>query len=75
VQNNDGYSWGWTIILTVFGFFGIINMIRYFKKPPIEAHEEYERIIDEKDKIIADQQRTIEIYEKLYKELKNGNNA
>lgn len=50
----------WNILLLFGGVFAVINLIRAFSKSPKEAHEQYEEIIAQKDKIIDEQQKTIE---------------
>lgn len=65
MQNNDDITNWWYALFTLFGIAGIINVIRLFRKPPVEAHEEYEKIIDEKDKIIRELETKIEIYQQL----------
>lgn len=50
--------WDWLMIFG--GVFALINFIRAFRKQPKEAYEQYEEIIAQKDKIIAEQQRQIE---------------
>jgi hypothetical protein len=72
VQNNDGISNWWYVIFTIFGIFGIINVIKAFRAPPVEAHEEYEAIIAEKDKIIKELELTNEIYRKIIDNDRNG---
>lgn len=55
----------WEWFMVVGGVFALINFIRAFRKPPKEAYEQYEEIIREKDKIIADYEKKIQTYQEL----------
>lgn len=68
MSNEREISNWWDILLTLGGVFAVINMIRALKKPPKEAYEQYEEIIIQKDKIIAEYEKKCEIYEKLLKD-------
>jgi len=54
------------------GIFAILNIFKYFKKADIEVIQEYERIILEKDKIIADQAKLILRQQQYYDDRRNN---
>lgn len=71
MSNEKEISNWWDILLTLGGIFAVINMIRALRKPPREAHDQYEEIIMQKDKIIAEYEKKCQMYEKLLREHDN----
>jgi len=54
------------------GIFAVLNIAKYFRKVDITVIQEYERIILEKDKIIADQAKLILRQQQYYNDSRNG---
>lgn len=65
MQEKNGISDWWNILLSIGGVFGLLNLVRAFRSAPKEAHEEYEEIIIQKDKIIAQLEKKVEQYQRL----------
>lgn len=65
MQENNGINAFYNLFITIGGVFGVLNIVKYFKKAPESLSEQYEQIIAEKDKIIAEYEKKIKAYQKL----------
>lgn len=65
MQENNGANVFYTVLVTLGGIFGIINIIKAFRSPVVLSNEQYENIIAEKDKIIETLEKRIVQYQKI----------
>jgi hypothetical protein len=63
---SNGINNVWNVFISVAAIAGVINIMRAVNKPSQNEINEYERIIEEKDKIIKQQAEKLLKYKELY---------
>ena len=66
MPSNDGLNSVWNVFISVAAVAGLVNIVRAIGKPTKTELDEFERIIEEKDKIIEQLEEKLLKYKELY---------